>query len=82
MADILDKAEMEIIALNKLTRSTAVLLLAEARRLREMLKGVMPYAQSRIEDMNETPDEHSAKATAIFEEAQRVIAEVEGRADG
>lgn len=44
------------------------------------LKAIMPYAQSRIEDMNEAPDEHSAKATAIFEEAQRVLAEAEGRA--
>lgn len=44
------------------------------------LKAIMPYAQSRIEDMNEAPDEHSAKATAIFEKAQRVLAEAEGRA--
>lgn len=46
------------------------------------LKAIMPYAQSRIEDMNETPDEYSSKATAAFEEAQRVIAEVEGQANG
>lgn len=43
----------------------------------ESLKVIMPYAQSRIEDMNETPDEYSAKATAAFEEAQRVIAEAQ-----
>ncbi len=46
------------------------------------LKAIMPYAQSRIEDMNETPDEHSAKATAAFENAQRIIAEMEGNTNG
>jgi len=46
------------------------------------LKAIMPYAQSRIEDMNEAPDEHSVKATAAFENAQRIIAEMEGDTNG
>ena len=46
------------------------------------LKAIMPFALSRIEDMNETPDEHSEKATAAYEEARRVIAEAEARANG